>query len=147
MSGLIQFRRGVAVTLLALVIMTPAPDTVAQVSLRNVTLNITVALRKPGGATWDVFGGDPDIAICVNSALGQRCVGAGTRIHTRPGQLSRGRCQDSFGCSFVVQVPRTGPFGLTVYDVDISRHDIIGQCTVNAGRQTVACGSARVDAL
>lgn len=117
-------------------------DAGAQIAVRTVTLGINVAPHKPTGEAWDAFGGAPDIAICINSALGQRCFAAGNGVYASPSQFGRGRCQDAFACSFVVAVPATGPFSLSIYDVDLSQHDLVGSCAVNPGAGVGSCGSA-----
>lgn len=119
-------------------------DADAQINVRTVTLAINVAPHKPGGAAWDAFGGAPDVAICINSALGQRCFAAGNGTYASPSQFGRGRCQDSFACTFAVTVPATGPFSLSIYDVDLSEHDLIGSCAVTPNNTlgVGACGSA-----
>lgn len=121
-----------------------AGDAGAQINVRTVTLAINVAPHKPGGAAWDAFGGAPDVAICINSALGQRCFAAGAGAYASPSLFGRGRCQDSFACTFVVAVPAAGPFSLSIYDVDLSEHDLIGSCAVtpNGTVGVGACGSA-----
>ncbi len=121
-----------------------ASDVGAQIPLRVVTLGINVAPHKPSGEAWDAFGGAPDIAICINSALGQRCYAAGNGAYASPSAFGRSRCPDAFACSFVVAVPATGPFSLSIYDVDLSAHDLIGSCAVtpNGTVGVGACGSA-----
>lgn len=133
-----------AMLLAPVVLGSLANDAGAQGAFRNVSLAINVASHKPNGAAWDAFGGAPDIAICINSALGQRCFAAGDAALTFPSQFGRGRCQDAFACGFNVVVPSTGPFTLTVYDVDLSEHDTIGACMIGPGAGVVACGSATV---
>ncbi len=113
----------------------------AQMGPRNVVVGIAVASHKPNGDAWDALGGAPDIAICTNSAFGQRCVGSA--VVASPSGFSRGRCQDSFQCAFTVTVPASGPFSLSIYDVDLSEHDLIGSCMItppSGGR----CGSATI---
>lgn len=121
-----------------------ASDAGAQIPLRVVTLGINVATHKPSGDAWDAFGGAPDIAICINSALGQRCYAAGNGAYASPSAFGRSRCPDAFACTFVVGVPSTGPFSLSIYDVDLSAHDLIGSCAVtpNGTISVGACGSA-----
>ena len=132
-----------AVLLAGAALAATARDAGAQNGLRVVTLTINVTPHKPNGAAWDAFGGAPDIAICTNSAIGQRCVAAGTGFLPSPSQFNRGRCQDAFSCAFVVAVPATGPVGLSIYDVDLSSHDLIGACAVERAG-SYACGSATV---
>lgn len=121
-----------------------ASDAGAQIPLRVVTLGINVAPHKPSGDAWDAFGGAPDIAICINSALGQRCFAAGNGACASPSAFGRSRCPDAFACNFMVAVPATGPFSLSIYDVDLSEHDLIGSCVVtpNGTLGVGACGSA-----
>lgn len=116
----------------------------AQVRSRNVVLNLTVDPHKPSGSAWDAFGGAPDIAICTNSAFGQECFASGTGVYASPSQFARSRCPDNFACTFTVTVPATGPFNLSIYDVDIDSHDLIGSCMVT-GVGPGSCGSARLN--
>lgn len=116
-------------------------DAVGQGGAHNVTLSVTVSSRKPSGEAWDAFGGAPDIALCTNSALGQRCI-SGSGV-TTSAAFSRGRCQDAFSCVFVVTVPVEGPFSVSIYDVDVSEHDTIGGCMIS-GRGQHPCGAAMV---
>ena len=62
---------------------------------------------------------------------------------TTDAAFSRGRCQDAFACTFVVQVPAEGPFSVSLYDVDLSQHDAIGACMIS-GRGQRRCGAATV---
>ncbi len=120
------------------------PEASAQMPTRVITLGVVVTPQKANGAAWDALGGAPDIAICINSALGQQCFAAGNAVYASPSAFGRGRCQDSFACTFTVTVPATGPVSLSVYDVDISEHDLIGSCAVTpTGAVGIgACGRA-----
>jgi len=122
-----------------------ASDAIGQAPWRTVTIEVTVDAHKPNGAAWDAFGGAPDVALCTNSALGQRCYGGGGLV-AGPGQFSRGRCQDAFNCTFTVEVPTSGPIGLTIYDVDVSSHDTVGACHLPNSRSAGRCGSATINA-
>ena len=133
-----------AVLLAGAALAATARDAGAQNGLRVVTLTINVTPHKPNGAAWDAFGGAPDIAICTNSAIGQRCFAAGVNYYPSPSQFSRSRCPDAFACTFITAVPATGPFGLSIYDVDLSSHDLIGTCMIGPGVSVTPCGSATV---
>jgi hypothetical protein len=128
-------------SLLALAVLAASIDAGAQGGTRPVTLSVAVDPRKPTGDAWDAFGGAPDIALCVNSALGQQCF-SGTTVQPTPAFV-RGACQDSFSCRFVVYVPTVGPFSVALYDVDLSQHDTIGACMIS-GRGQRRCGAATV---
>lgn len=116
-----------------------------QPSSRTVTITVAVDAHKPKGVAWDAFGGAPDVALCTNSALGQRCYGSSGLV-AEPGQFSRGQCQDAFSCTFIVEVPSSGPIGVTIYDVDLGNHDTIGACQLPGSRSAGRCGSAIINA-
>ena len=127
------------------VLLAGTPIASGQASSRTVTITVTVDAHKPNGAAWDALGGAPDVALCTNSALGQRCYG-GAGLVADPGQFVRGQCQDAFTCTFVVDVPSSGPIGVTIYDVDIGNHDTIGSCQLPGARAAGRCGSASISA-
>lgn len=117
-----------------------------QVGVQNASILVNVNAQNAAGEAWDAFGGAPDIAICVNSALGQRCYANGNGVVNGPAGFARGRCQDAFSCVFVVPVMATGPYSIVVYDVDLSAHDVIGACVIPR-MGVYQCGSSRVTAL
>ena len=104
----------------------------------TVRVNIKVKMKrtKDNGKNWDAFGGEPDIAICIDSDSGFQCYPDGDSVN---GILSP-ECQDSFRCTFRnVPVPKDG-FELIVVDVDLAANDVAGseECrprgTCNVGR-------------
>ena len=133
---------GLAMVLATAILSTS--DALGQPGYRWVTIDVTVDGHKPSGSAWDVFGGAPDIALCTNSALGQRCYALGAGVYASPSQFSRSRCPDAFSCTFRVEVPMSGPVGVTIYDVDVSSHDTIGSCQVNSVHGAGACGAAHI---
>lgn len=117
----------------------------AQIATRTVTIAVAVDSHKPTGEAWDAFGGAPDIALCTTSALGTQCFGAAGSPATTAPTFTRGRCQDAFACVFTATVPTTGPVSLAIFDVDVSRHDVIGRCALPGnGRTAGPCGAARI---
>ncbi len=148
MKDTVTMRRHLSLAALLAPVMLGAftTDANAQIGLRVITLGINVTPHKPSGEAWDAFGGAPDIAICTNSALGQRCFAAGNNYLPSPSQFGRSRCPDAFACTFIIAVPATGPFSLSIFDVDLSAHDLIGACAITPGPTVavVQCGAATV---
>lgn len=136
-------RRTLAVAALGLVVAAPvARNATAQGRpARYLNIDIAVDTHNAAGQPWDVLGGAPDIALCTHSAFGQHCYG--DREVNDPAQFNRSRCPDTFSCTFFVEVPATGPFTVTIWDVDIGRHDPIGVCILRRPGRFV-CERARV---
>ncbi len=139
-------RAPIALLALALPFTALGTDAQAQIATREIDLTVRIDDHKPSGDAWDAFGGAPDVAICVSSALGRQCFAAGSGIYNSPAEFGRARCQDSTRCSFDFRVPATGPFRLEIYDVDVSDHDFVGSCAVTPDGNAFSgrCGSARV---
>jgi hypothetical protein len=109
----------------------------------TVRVNIKVKLKrtKSNGSNWDAFGGEPDIAICVDSDSGIKCYPDGDSVSG----ILEPECQDSFRCTFRnISVPADG-FELTVVDVDLASNDTAGsedcevgkKCTVGRAKVTI----------
>ena len=95
----------------------------------SATLTVKVDTTKPNGKAWDMFGGQPDIAICVDGGGSTKCYPDGTSV---VGIISP-KCQDAYRCTFTgVQVP-SGEFTVTVVDVDLAANDTAGLATCKKG--------------
>jgi len=83
----------------------------------DASAEVKVNTKRTSGASWDAFGGAPDIRVCVVTDFGTKC--------------SDSLCRDSFECvARGLKVP-DDEYKLRILDVDTEQHDLIGEvaCT------------------
>lgn len=106
--------------------------------------------RKLNGQPWDgaeTFGpvalptaGPPDLALCVVPPNGQE------RCYER--QVERGRqslCQNSYSCTFKLELPAGQPYGLFVYDIDLRADDLVDFVIIAPRANTPASAYAAIE--
>jgi len=114
------------------------PQGASTTAASGSVIEVSVAPQKSNGKAWDAAGGAPDIALCVSSGLGSRCLPNGTTI----GSVTEPQCRDAFHCTFSVDLP-AGDVLLDVLDVDLAVNDPIGSGHCARGR-TCVLGQATV---
>lgn len=139
----------------------PAAAQTDAIAGRPVTMqmDITVERDKAGKSQrritdnleWDVGVGFqvlPDIAVCVKAEGRDRLCTPGFDPEARGDTPQRAQCPDSLRCRVTFpNMPYEAPFRVTIYDVDLKDHDIIGAstCTVGQAFCTVGKASIRMD--
>jgi hypothetical protein len=131
-----------AFALLALAIATPC---VAQ------QLTVQANERKYNGQVWDgaeVYGPialpantPPDLAVCVIPLRGPE-----TCIERQDGRQVKSLCQNSYSCTFTLNVNSREPYGLLIYDIDLRYHDLVDTLIVVPDERMTADKYAPIEA-
>ena len=107
--------------------------------MKRATVTVKIQKTKSDGRAWDAFGGEPDIAICVEGDSGTKCYPDGD---SEMGILEP-QCRDAFRCTFRGVMVPSGEFEISVMDVDLAANDSIGSANCKKGK-TCTAGQAKV---
>jgi len=93
-------------------------------------LVVRVSAAKNDGRPWDIDGGGPDVAICINSAEHNQL----NKCHPpKSGVKMHPYCRNSYRCKFRrISLP-LGDFQVVIFDVDFISNDMIGSGTCSVG--------------